>query len=90
MLSQWGQHYATATHHLYYPGTVYNYISGFCFSEIMFQTLFSSDPLNKEAGLQFRRLVLENGGSQDPMEMMEKLLGERPDIEAWCDKAVDV
>jgi metallopeptidase MepB len=87
--SDWGHSYVTSGHQMVYPGTLYQYISGFCFSEIMFKKVFANDPMNKKVGLRYRRLILEKGGSQHPLEMMENLLGEKPDIEAFCDNAVD-
>jgi len=43
------------------------------------------DPMNKEACMRYRRIVLEKGGTQEPMDMLEKLLGERLDGENLCD-----
>ena len=35
--------------------------------------------------MRYRRIVLEKGGTQEPMDMLEKLLGERLDGENLCD-----
>jgi Zn-dependent oligopeptidase len=41
--------------------------------------------MNKEAAMRYRRLVLEKGGTQKPLDVLENLLGERLDGENLCD-----
>ena len=47
----------------------------------MFESAFAADPLNRAAGLKYRKEILEVGGSRDAMESVEAVLG-RPSTNA--------
>lgn len=49
----------------------------------MFQEKFKSDPLNRDAGLNYRRLVLEKGGSRPELEILREFLGRQPDTKPF-------
>jgi metallopeptidase MepB len=49
----------------------------------MFSTAFSQDPMSREAGLRYRRGVLEKGGSVDEMALLTEFLGRKPDSRAF-------
>jgi metallopeptidase MepB len=66
------------------PGTSYVYIAGVSLAELIWKSIFAEDPMSREAGMRYRRLVLEPGGTQDPLDMLEKLLGKRPKVEDLC------
>lgn len=83
--SDWGHGYATRVHHMInMPAKYYTYISSYCFAERIWKSIFASDPMNKEAAMRYRRVVLEKGGSQNPWEIIENLLGERLKLEDLC------
>lgn len=48
----------------------------------MFSTVFEKDPRDDNAGLRYRRTILEKGSSRDEMQMMVDFLGRLPDPEA--------
>ena len=66
------------------PATYYRYIASYCFAEKIWNAIFAKDPMNKEAAMRYRRLVLEKGGTQEPLDMLENLLGVRLDGENLC------
>jgi metallopeptidase MepB len=49
----------------------------------MFSTAFSKDPMSREAGMRYRRSILEKGGSVDEMAMLTGFLGRKPDSLAF-------
>lgn len=49
----------------------------------MYHTAFKKDPMDRRNGLRYRYVVLEKGGSQDEMEMLEEFLGRKPDATAF-------
>jgi Zn-dependent oligopeptidase len=45
-------------------------------------TLFEAHgPFDRQAGLRFRRIVLERGDSRDPMELFRELMGREPSLD---------
>lgn len=52
----------------------------------MFATAFSKDPMSREAGLRYRRTVLEKGGSADEMALLREFLGREPNSRAFHDE----
>ncbi|KAK6423952.1 metalloendopeptidase, partial [Oleoguttula sp. CCFEE 5521] len=61
---------------------LYVYLASQVYSSDMFATVFKQDPMSKEAGLRYRRTVLENGSSVDEGELLESLLGRAPNTDA--------
>ena len=49
----------------------------------IFATLFEADPLSSAAGLRYRRVVLEAGGSRDAQDFLVELLGRQPSNAAF-------
>lgn len=49
----------------------------------MFDTVFKADPLSAEAGLRYRREILQPGGERDEMESLKAFLGRPPSNEAF-------
>jgi metallopeptidase MepB len=48
------------------------------FAADMFQTNFATAPRDRLAWDRYRREILEPGSSRDELEMLESLLGHRP------------
>lgn len=51
----------------------------------MFYTKFKADPMNKEQGRRYRRIVLERGGSMDEYEYLVEFLGREPNQNAFLE-----
>ena len=56
----------------------YSYLWSKAFAVDMWHTVFAKDPMNKEAGMRYRRMVLEKGGAQDEMKALTDFLGRPP------------
>lgn len=54
----------------------------------LWSTCFASDPMNEEVGMNYRRLVLQPGGSRPEMQSLEAFLGRRPGVEAFFREAL--
>jgi len=44
--------------------------------------MFEEDPINRQVGLKYRKLILEPGGGKDGMDAMTEFLGRVPNNEA--------
>jgi metallopeptidase MepB len=66
-----------------YDAGYYGYLSSQVYSADMFHTVFKQDPMNPEAGRRYRRMVLEKGGSQDEVMMLESFLGRKVRTDAF-------
>jgi metallopeptidase MepB len=62
---------------------MYGYIWSKVLAMDMFDTLFRHDPLDDTVGRRYRRLILENGGSEEEMHAVIQLLGRNPTSEAF-------
>ena len=49
----------------------------------IWHTHFLSNPMNRNAGLKYRDLILSKGGNQDEMKSLIELLGRKPNLEAF-------
>lgn len=56
--------------------------SGKAYARDLFVTMFEKDPMNREMGLKYRKLILEPGGGKEGMEMMTEFLGREPNSKA--------
>ncbi|GKT55645.1 metallopeptidase [Colletotrichum tofieldiae] len=65
-----------------YDAGYYAYLSAQAFAADFFETYFARDPRGPEAWENYRRGVLEYGGSRDAMEMMTDFLGREPGPDA--------
>jgi metallopeptidase MepB len=53
-----------------YDAGYYGYLWSEVYAMDMFYTAFKKDPVNKEQGMRYRRMVLEKGSSQDPIILL--------------------
>jgi metallopeptidase MepB len=90
MISDWDYGYASRVHSIYYPGTLTIYISNFCIAELIWDSVFAKDPMSKDAGMLWRRKVLEPGGTMKPLDMLENLIGKRPSVDSLCKEEADL
>lgn len=49
----------------------------------MFHSFFKENPMDKEQGRRYRKIVLERGGSVDEMEFLTEFLGREPSTEPF-------
>ncbi|RMY40878.1 hypothetical protein D0866_00976 [Hortaea werneckii] len=62
---------------------LYKYLITQIYASDMFSTNLEKDPRDGNAGLRYRRTILENGSGRDEMQMMVDFLGRPPDPEAF-------
>jgi metallopeptidase MepB len=67
-----------------YDAGYYCYSLATVFAYDLFAAKFASDPLNREEGRRYRRIVLERGGSRPEMKFLEEYLGRKPSGEAFA------
>ncbi|KAH8591395.1 hypothetical protein B0O99DRAFT_744584 [Bisporella sp. PMI_857] len=60
-----------------YDAGYYSYMCAEIFAADLFQTTFAENPRSQAAWEQFRRGILEYGGSRNELEVLEEFLGGR-------------
>ncbi|KAK0620909.1 thimet oligopeptidase [Immersiella caudata] len=65
-----------------YDAGYYSYLWGFVFGADMFETAFAPDTKTREVWERYRRTILEPGGSQDELNLVERFLGRPVSPEA--------
>jgi thimet oligopeptidase len=66
-----------------YDAGYYGYKWSEVFADDMFTRFEEADPMSKELGLEYRRKVLEPGGSLDGDEIVRNFLGREPNSDAF-------
>jgi thimet oligopeptidase len=78
-----GTHFQSGFGHLFgYDAGYYGYLWSEVFGDDMY-TRFEADPLDASVGREYRRTVLERGGSVDGNVMVREFLGREPRSEAF-------
>ncbi|MFQ6676483.1 MAG: M3 family metallopeptidase, partial [Fidelibacterota bacterium] len=77
-------HFQAAFGHLYgYGAAYYGYLWSQVYAQDMFSVFEERGILDPETGLRYRRAVLEKGGTEDPLVMVEGFLGREPNNRAF-------
>jgi metallopeptidase MepB len=61
-----------------YDAGYYSYLFSQVFADDIFHAVFERDPMSPVAGLRYRKVVLEKGGSENGLKLLEDLLGRKP------------
>ncbi|KAF8858575.1 thimet oligopeptidase [Acephala macrosclerotiorum] len=61
-----------------YDSGYYAYPLGKAYAQDVFTEMFERDPMSREVGMRYRKVVLEKGGSRCGMELLEEFLGRTP------------
>lgn len=56
----------------------------------IWKTCFSADPMDPKAGLRYRQMVLDKGGSADEASMVAALLGREPNTDAFLEDIIGI
>lgn len=68
-----------------YDAGFYGYLASQVYASDMFATVFKSDPMDAKQGMRYRKEILEPGGTKEPLELLESLLGRVPNADAFYD-----
>ena len=66
-----------------YESGYYGYLYSQVFATDIYYTHFKADPMNVESGLRYRDIILKNGGSKEILDILEELLGRKPNSNAF-------
>lgn len=77
-------HLQAAFSHLYgYAASYYGYMWAKVYAQDMFSLFEANGILDPNTGMRFRKMILEKGGTEDPLVMVEEFLGREPDNKAF-------
>ena len=54
-----------------------------CIRDSMFSIFKSEGILNPKTGLRYRQIILEKGGTEEPIDLVKKFLGREPNSDAF-------
>tara|TARA_B100000029_G_scaffold451691_1_gene476427 strand:- start:461 stop:2467 length:2007 start_codon:yes stop_codon:yes gene_type:complete len=74
---------ASFDHLLDYSASYYGYLWSEVYAEDMYSMFEENGVLNPVVGKRYRKMILEKGGSEDPMILMENFIGRKPNHEAF-------
>ncbi|KAG5928410.1 hypothetical protein E4U42_000706 [Claviceps africana] len=82
-----GNGHCTTPHFIWgQEANYYSYLSTRMLAADMWKTCFAKDAMSPEAGLRYRRMVLDKGGSVDEATMVAAFLGREPDAKAYLEE----
>ena len=77
-------HFQASFGHLYgYAAAYYGYMWSKVYAQDMFSVFEENGILDTETGMRYRRIILEKGGTEDPLELVKAFLGREPSNEAF-------
>ena len=74
---------ASFDHLIDYGASYYGYLWSEVYASDMFSIFEANGILNAEIGQNFRKLILEKGGSENPMVLVEEFLKRKPNSNAF-------
>ena len=77
---------ASFDHLLDYSASYYGYLWSEVYAADMFSVFEANGIFDIESGMRFRQIILEKGGSENPMSLVENFLGRKPDNNAFLRK----
>ena len=81
---QEGTHQQASFGHLNgYGAAYYGYKWSEVYAHDMFSIFKSEGILNPKTGLKYRRIILEKGGTEEPLDLVKKFLGREPNSDAF-------
>ncbi len=73
-----------------YDAGYYGYMMSNTYAADMFYSKFKGKVLDPDVGMEYRKRILEPGGSKDAMDLLVDFLGREPTIDAFLrDKGLD-
>ncbi|EPS31657.1 hypothetical protein PDE_06614 [Penicillium oxalicum 114-2] len=82
--NRWGHGYATTPHYIWgQEANYYSYLYTRVLAANMWWSNFHFDPMSQKAGLKYRKMILEHGGSQDEQTALMEFLGGQPTVEVY-------
>jgi len=66
-----------------YGASYYGYLWALVYAQDMFSVFSENGIMNPEIGIQFRKVILEKGGTADPFGLVVKFLGREPNNQAF-------
>ena len=77
-------HFQAAFGHLYgYAAAYYGYMWSKVYAQDMFSVFEENGILDEETGMRYRKIILEKGGTEDPLELVKAFLGRELNNEAF-------
>ena len=81
---QEGTHQQASFGHLNgYGAAYYGYKWSEVYAHDMFSIFKSEGILNPKTGLRYRQIILEKGGTEEPIDLVKKFLGREPNSDAF-------
>lgn len=69
-----------------YESGYYGYLYSQVFATDIYYTHFRADPMNVQAGLRYRDVILKSGGSKEILDILQELLGREPNSNAFMEE----
>ncbi|RAL16577.1 M3 family metallopeptidase [Aspergillus homomorphus CBS 101889] len=80
----WGHGHVTTLHYVWgQEANYYSYLFTRMLAADIWASHFRDDPMSREAGLVYRRAILEYGGSRDERGLVVAFLGREPALQAY-------
>ena len=74
---------ASFDHLLDYSASYYGYLWSEVYAKDMYSVFEENGVLNPATGKRYRKMILEQGGSEDPIILMENFIGRKPNNKAF-------
>ena len=79
-----GTHMEAAFGHLNgYGAAYYGYNWSKVYAQDMFSVFEEKGIMNKDEGMRYRKIILEKGGTEDPLSLVKEFLGREPNSDAF-------